>query len=101
MRYKCSNCYLIFDEKDLVEDACPSCGTKSPHKMCDKDHVCICGEDVHTGIQYCAECGQPVCPCGSHDVGVISRVTGYLSDVKGWNASKRQELKDRVRVDIT
>ena len=37
---------------------------------------------------------------GSHDVVQISRVTGYLQDVSGWNAGKQQELKDRVRYSV-
>jgi hypothetical protein len=59
---------------------------------------CICHDDVHSGISYCPKCGAPVCPqCGSADVVAISRVTGYLSDISGWGAGKRQELKDRHR----
>jgi anaerobic ribonucleoside-triphosphate reductase len=30
----------------------------------------------------------------------VSRVTGYLQDVSGWNAGKRQELKDRMRYSV-
>lgn len=38
------------------------------------------------------------CPnCGSPDVDHISRITGYLQAVSGWNSAKRQELKDRKR----
>lgn len=38
------------------------------------------------------------CPnCGSSDVDHISRITGYLQAVSGWNSAKRQELKDRKR----
>jgi ribonucleoside-triphosphate reductase len=38
------------------------------------------------------------CPgCGSKDVDHISRITGYLQAVSGWNSAKRQELKDRKR----
>ncbi|MCK9441098.1 MAG: anaerobic ribonucleoside-triphosphate reductase [Methanothrix sp.] len=38
------------------------------------------------------------CPsCGSEDVDHISRITGYLQAVSGWNSAKRQELKDRKR----
>ena len=38
------------------------------------------------------------CPsCGSDDVDHISRITGYLQAVSGWNSAKRQELKDRKR----
>lgn len=39
------------------------------------------------------------CPgCGSKDVDHISRITGYLQTVSGWNSAKKQELKDRNRV---
>jgi ribonucleoside-triphosphate reductase len=27
----------------------------------------------------------------------LSRITGYLQSVEGWNRGKRQELKDRKR----
>lgn len=38
------------------------------------------------------------CPnCGSEEVDHISRITGYLQAVSGWNSAKRQELKDRKR----
>jgi len=38
------------------------------------------------------------CPsCGSTDVDHISRITGYLQAVSGWNSAKRQELLDRKR----
>ncbi len=38
------------------------------------------------------------CPnCGSKDVDHISRITGYLQAVSGWNSAKRQELKDRKK----
>ena len=38
------------------------------------------------------------CPsCGSEDVDHISRITGYLQAVSGWNSAKRQELLDRKR----
>jgi len=38
------------------------------------------------------------CPnCDSPEVDHISRITGYLQAVSGWNGAKRQELKDRKR----
>lgn len=38
------------------------------------------------------------CPnCDSENVDWLSRVTGYLQSVKGWNEAKRQELRDRHR----
>lgn len=99
-RYKCHQCYTILSEEDVVDNKCPICGNKRLEKMCPLDHLCTCGKDIHEGVHYCPSCGEPVCECGSHDVGVISRVTGYLSDVKGWNAAKKQELIDRKRVTV-
>jgi ribonucleoside-triphosphate reductase len=44
---------------------------------------------------------QEKCPkCGSDNVQHLSRITGYLQNVEGWNAGKRQELKDRQRYDV-
>jgi ribonucleoside-triphosphate reductase len=38
------------------------------------------------------------CPCcGSDHLEHLSRVTGYLQSVSGWNEAKKQELKDRNR----
>ena len=58
--------------------------------------------DTHPYPLCCPECGEPMCPeCGCHDVSQISRITGYCSDVEGWNNAKKQELKDRHRVNIS
>jgi len=80
---------------------CPQCNQGDMVKeMCPND-VAICIHDIVDGIAYCEKCGEPMCPiCKSHDVSCVSRITGYLSDVAGWNAGKAQELKDRHRVDI-
>jgi len=41
------------------------------------------------------------CPtCGSENVRYWSRITGYYTDVTGWNEGKRQELMDRYRVTV-
>ncbi len=41
------------------------------------------------------------CPnCGSKEVRWWSRITGYYSDVTGWNEGKKKELKDRYRISI-
>jgi anaerobic ribonucleoside-triphosphate reductase len=84
----------------VEEKPCPKCGETHLEVMCPLDH-CHCNHEIISGIDYCPLCGKAVCPeCGSHDVTQISRVTGYLQDVSGWNASKQQELKDRMRYSI-
>ena len=56
---------------------------------------------TNPGIAYCPECQSAMCPvCHRHNVTQLSRVTGYVSSVSGWNAGKRQELKDRKRYGI-
>ncbi|MEO0022656.1 MAG: anaerobic ribonucleoside-triphosphate reductase [candidate division WOR-3 bacterium] len=55
----------------------------------------------------CARCHRTsrglnaTCPyCHSAEVDYITRVTGYFSRVSGWNAGKKQELKDRFKSDL-
>jgi len=100
-RYKCHTCKLIIDDVDLVDGNCPVCGFKDGlQKMCRLDH-CHCGHDKIGTTAMCPECGAMVCPeCGCHDVFVVSRVTGYLAELSGFNAGKRQEFLDRVRYTI-
>jgi len=94
-RYKCHTCHKIVDEIP-----CPSCGESLLETMCPLDH-CHCSHHIVERIEYCPLCGQPVCPeCGTHDVSQVSRVTGYLADVAGWNQGKQQELKDRTRYAV-
>lgn len=100
-RSKCMLCSIIIKDSDLEPDQkCPECGTVTI-KMCPRDH-CHCGHDITETMAYCPLCGKSCCPvCGSEDVVVLSRVTGYLQEVGGWNAGKQQELKDRTRVDVS
>lgn len=57
-----------------------------------------CGSDMVGGIVDCPICGQPMCPdCSNHGVTQLSRVTGYIQSVNGWNAGKKQELSDRKK----
>ncbi len=94
-RYKCHSCHLVVDETP-----CPACGERNMEIMCPLD-TCDCAHEISSTIEYCPLCGEAVCPeCGSHDVVQISRVTGYLQDVSGWNAGKQQELKDRQRYSV-
>ena len=96
-RYKCYQCLHYFDV--VAGTPCPVCGNEDIKEACICDHVCTCSETIHSGVKYCPVCGEPICPCGSGDSAAVSRVTGYLADVKGWSAGKRQELKDRHRTD--
>lgn len=99
-RFKCHNCLLILDADQMLEEnRCPRCLSPAV-PMCSRDH-CYCPHDVVSGIAYCPDCGAAMCPiCGSHDVAQISRITGYLQEVSGWNRGKRQELKDRTRYQV-
>lgn len=38
--------------------------------------------------------------CGSKNIDYISRITGYLSNLKSWNEAKKQEFKDRRNYEI-
>jgi anaerobic ribonucleoside-triphosphate reductase len=50
------------------------------------------------GTEKCTICGNYMCPeCNSHAVDIMSRVTGYLQVVSGWNVAKKQEFEDRKR----
>lgn len=60
-----------------------------------------CMRLVVPNTDVCPVCGNPVCPdCMNHNVDQISRVTGYLATVSGFNANKKQEYLDRQRYDI-
>ncbi len=58
-------------------------------------------------LTICSQCQTTAagmltkCPtCGSENVRWWSRITGYYTDVTGWNEGKRQELMDRYRVTV-
>lgn len=60
-----------------------------------------CTHELKSGIKNCPVCDSPMCPdCMNHNVDQLSRVTGYMSNVGGWNAAKKQELKDRRRSNL-
>ena len=104
--YKCYTCKLIIQAEDLEpagdEEVCPVCHAGDNLRvMCEQDCRCTCPREITPTVKWCPVCEEPVCPgCGSHDVVQISRVTGYLQEVSGWNAGKQQELKDRKRYTI-
>ena len=65
------------------------------HEEALKQPACM---SVVAGIAYCPTCGKPMCPvCHRHNVSQLSRVTGYIQEVGGWNKGKQQELMDRKR----
>lgn len=95
-RYKCEICHAA----GFTTPECPDCGNKNTFLMCPIDHV-HCSHDVTEGVHCCPICGGYICPvCGSHDVTVLTRITGYIQDLSGFNAGKAQEVKDRHRVNI-
>ena len=60
-----------------------------------------CHRELVPNIANCPLCGHPMCPdCCNHVVDQLSRVTGYLSTVSGWNEAKKQEFEDRARYDL-
>ena len=55
-----------------------------------------CCRELVANIKYCDVCGEACCPdCMNHSVQQLSRVTGYMGAVDGWNAGKKEELKNR------
>jgi anaerobic ribonucleoside-triphosphate reductase len=55
--------------------------------------ITVCQNCFHVASGLKEECPN----CGSTDLEHLSRVTGYLQSVSGWNEAKKQELKDRKR----
>lgn len=119
--YKCQNCKEIFDiySEGLIVFAalmpsdsvrCPKCKTYSTERMCRVDRYSVglklkgfkCRDgQIISGTDVCPICKNPMCPkCGNHNVLSLSRVTGYMSDISGWNMAKKQELSDRKRYEI-
>lgn len=90
---KCIEYNLVNEIDVTLFEVCPASLWASYHNK-----VC---HDVHSGTKNCKLCGEAVCPvCGNHNVTQVSRVTGYMGDVKGWNNAKKQELLDRKRYNI-
>jgi len=92
---------------------CKECQAFSPTSICNScgkpelDLKCIlytedsCKHSGYVIPQRCPVCGEMICPdCGSHNIQIVSRVTGYLSPVSNWSKGKQQELFDRTRNSI-
>lgn len=120
--HKCYHCHFIFDLSHggqlniltILQTRsyvyCPNCMERDPELMCKIDAYSLFlklqGEkcrngDIIAGADICPVCNKPCCPiCYNHSVVSLSRVTGYVSDIGGWNNAKRQELLDRQRYSI-
>lgn len=120
--FKCYSCMSIFDIFDdnripvmiaLIDKEniiCPHCKSYNTELMCKVDAYstflkmkgfnCRDG-NIMSGTDICPSCNSPICPqCYNHSVVSLSRVTGYMQDISGWNAAKKQELADRKRYFI-
>ena len=120
--HKCRHCNYVFDTsqggqaniltilRDRSYAYCPRCGVRNPELICKIDAYsvvlkiqgknCRKGE-VISGTDLCPVCNRPMFPeCYNHDVVSLSRVTGYVQSIDGWNNGKKQELKDRQRYAI-
>lgn len=120
--FKCHFCKFVFDTcsegipvlialipKDDVR--CPNCGKGGTELMCKVDGYsaflklngfdCRIGTIIN-GTDVCPVCRRAICPeCFNHSVVSLSRVTGYIQDVSGWNEAKKQELMDRKRYELS
>lgn len=67
-------------------------GTQTGYYAFTKD-MTVCLDCSHMAMGLKEECEK--CHCTNLDY--ISRITGYLQSVSGWNEGKKQELMDRMR----
>ena len=67
-------------------------GTQTGYYAFTKD-MTVCLDCSHMAMGLKEECEK--CHCTNLDY--ISRITGYLQSVSGWNEGKKQELLDRMR----
>jgi rubrerythrin len=120
--YKCHHCHLVFNIhqggmaniltilKGHWIAFCPECGQNDSECICKVDlysiylklqgKKCRTGEII-AGTELCPVCNRGLCPqCMNHNVIALSRVTGYMGDVNGWNNGKKEELKNRQHYNI-
>lgn len=122
--FKCHICKYIFDifseaqgvailvaliDKSNIR--CPRCNTENVELICKVDAYSVylklkglvnCRQGIIiSGTDICPVCKRAICPeCFNHSCVSLSRVTGYVQDVSGWNAAKKQELIERKRYII-
>ena len=98
--------HIFYVELDGDATHNPEC-IKQTVDLMDKYNIGY-GSVNHTRAR-CLDCGfenadkdTDVCPsCGSKNIDIIQRITGYLvGSVSSWNSGKKAELKDRVTHDV-
>lgn len=95
---RCKAWLSEFNSNEQIKVTHPS---KCPVSVWVEHHHLFCAQEVIADTTYCEICGEPCCPeCGNHNVEQLSRVTGYVGNVSGFNAGKKQEFKDRQRFNI-
>lgn len=120
--YKCPHCKYIFNINNAGManilailsgkwfSFCPICKRNDSELLCKVDSYslflkrqgikCRNGESI-AGVELCPICNHSICPqCMNHNVIAVSRVTGYMGVVDGWNNGKKQELLDRQHYNI-
>lgn len=116
--YKCNSCRYIFRPRPptavemiivgSIRETCPLCKMESVELLCKVDVYSIFIKEnnivdcrkaiIIPKTDLCPVCTRPICPeCFNHSCISLSRVTGYIQDISGWNAAKKQELTDRKR----
>lgn len=120
--YSCLHCRYIFDPRPITDSewiitgginkSCPICKTENIELLCkvdlysyylkDNNLVDCRKEELIPGVEICPVCNRAICPqCFNHSTVALSRVTGYLQDINGWNEGKKQEILDRKRYSIS
>ena len=95
LRYMNIEFYDLSDESGLVHPL------KCPLHLWVVANKVKCPHELVGTTSYCPLCNNPCCPtCMNHKVEQLSRVTGYMGGVSGWNAAKQQEYKDRHRYTL-
>ena len=116
--YRCNRCRYIFRPRTPTDvemiivgsthETCPLCEMDSIELLCKADlystylkvnDIVDCRKaTIIPKTDICPVCRKSMCPvCYNHSCVSLSRVTGYIQAVDGWNEGKKQELLDRKR----
>lgn len=117
--YRCNRCKYIFkpsfptDNVEMIimgstRKVCPLCEKEGVELLCKVDAYSIFLKEsniidcrkatIIPKTDLCPVCKRSICPeCYNHSCVSLSRVTGYIQDISGWNEGKKQELIDRKR----